>query len=111
CSRASSGHSADQHPGEWIQEEKTDQGAPHGAPQPAGCRTESREVDSLLDMNFSTLWALHNAGVFQAYQILLLQRTQFVQHFVGCMNSVEVKYHQVAHVVLLNNLTRLPQTD
>jgi len=71
--------------------------APHKAPaSSAGC-AESCEVYSLFDMDLAILIAFSHAGVFEIDQILLLHRSQLIQHLVGSVHAVEVEYDQIAH--------------
>src|SRR5262249_29853943 len=45
----------------------------------------------------AVLVALNHAGVFEIDQILLLHRSQLVQHLVSRVDTVEVEYDQIAH--------------
>jgi len=48
-------------------------------------------------MNFAIFISLDHASIFQIDQLLLLQGAQLVQHLIRRVNSVKIKYDQIAY--------------
>src|SRR5690242_15877746 len=48
-------------------------------------------------MDLAVLVAFNHAGVFEIDEILLLHRSELVQHLVSGVHAVEVEYDQIAH--------------